>query len=161
MITANTVVELHYRMTDSENQLIESTFDGKPVLYMHGKKQMLGAFEAALDGRSAGDELLLTLTPDQAYGQRRDDAQQRVPVKHLQGAKRWRAGMLAEVQTEHGPRKVTVVKVGKFMADVDTNHPLAGKTLTFQVSILSTRDATAEELAHGHAHAGDHCGHGS
>ncbi|MFK4754457.1 FKBP-type peptidyl-prolyl cis-trans isomerase [Oceanobacter antarcticus] len=159
MITANTVVELHYRMTDTDDQLIESTFDGEPVFYMHGKNQMLAAFETALSGHAAGDELLLTLTPEQAYGQPRSDALQRVPVKHLQGAKRWRAGMTAEVQTEHGPRKVTLVKVGKFMADVDTNHPLAGKTLNFQVSILSTRAATAEELAHGHAHAGGHCGH--
>ncbi|MEK9766370.1 MAG: peptidylprolyl isomerase, partial [Thalassolituus sp.] len=74
------------------------------------------------------------------------------PVKHLQGAKVWKKGMVASVHTEQGMRQVTIVKVGRFMADVDTNHPFAGKTLQFEVDVVAVREATAEELDHGHAH---------
>lgn len=159
MITRNSVVELHYRLSHASGELIEETPATEPVLYLHGRDQMIPGFEARLEGHQAGDELEFTLNADEAYGQRQDNATARVPVKHLQGAKRWKAGMLAMVETEQGRRQVTVVKVGKFMADVDTNHPLAGKDLTFAVRIVSVRAATEEELAHGHVHAGGHCHH--
>ena len=160
MITKNSVVELNYRLSHASGESIESTFDGgEPVVYLHGNEQMIPGFEAHMEGHTAGDEFDFTLSAEEAYGLRQDNAVVRVPVKHLQGSKRWKPGMLAVVQTEQGARQVTILKVGKFMADVDTNHPLAGKALTFAVQIVSVREATAEELAHGHAHAGGHCGH--
>jgi len=161
MIKANTVVELHYELSEQDGPLVESTraAGSDPILYLHGHGQMLAAFEAAMEGHQQGDKFDVTLTPEQAYGQPKPDASMRIPVKHLQGAKKWKAGMLADVQTENGPRKVRVIKPGRFMVEVDTNHPLAGKSLVFAVEIVSVRDATAEELAHGHAHAGGHCGH--
>ena len=73
-------------------------------------------------------------------------------MKHLQGAKKWKKGMVGVVQTEQGRKQVTVVKAGKFMVTVDSNHPFAGKALTFEVNIVDIRDATAEEINHGHAH---------
>jgi len=150
-ISQNTVVQLHYKLSD-ENGLLESSAQTEPLLYLHGHQNMLPAIESALAGKAAGDTLELVLAPADAYGERRDDAIQSVMVKHLQGAKKWKAGMTAVVQTEQGPRQVTVVKVGMFKADVDTNHPLAGKTLTFNFEILDVRAATHEEIAHGHAH---------
>ena len=73
------------------------------------------------------------------------------------GAKKWRPGMIAQVNTDQGRRHVRVVKVGHKFVDVDTNHPLAGQTLTFAIDIASTRDADPEEIAHGHVHgAGGH-----
>ena len=73
------------------------------------------------------------------------------------GAKRWRPGMVATVQTEQGQKQVTIVKPGKFMAEVDNNHPLAGQTLHFDIEIVDIREATAEEIAHKHVHgAGGH-----
>jgi len=85
------------------------------------------------------------------------DSIQRVPLKHLRARGRLRPGMVAAVETEHGARQVTVVKVGKFNADVDTNHPLAGRTLSFDIEVLEVRAASEEEIAHGHAHgAGGH-----
>jgi FKBP-type peptidyl-prolyl cis-trans isomerase SlyD len=113
---------------------------------------MLPAIETALTDKVAGDSLELVLTPADAYGERRADAIQSVMVKHLQGAKKWKAGMTAVVQTEQGPRQVTIVKIGMFKAEVDTNHPLAGKTLTFNFEIIDVRAASDEEIAHGHAH---------
>lgn len=150
-IAQDTVVQLHYQLND-ENGQIESSAGKDPLLYLHGHQNMLPAIEEALLGKAAGDKLELVLSPVQAYGERRDDAIQSVQVKHLQGAKKWRPGMTAVVQTEQGPRQVTVVKVGMFKAEVDTNHPLAGKTLTFQFEVLDVRAATGEEVAHGHAH---------
>ncbi|MEP2613765.1 FKBP-type peptidyl-prolyl cis-trans isomerase, partial [Marinobacter alexandrii] len=94
----------------------------------------------------------VTVTPEKAYGPRKADAVQRVPVKHLMGAKRWKRGMIAQVQTEQGPRHVLVAKVGHKFADVDTNHPMAGKTLTFDLEVIDVRAADPEELAHGHVH---------
>jgi len=151
LISKDTVVQLHYQLSD-DNGLLESSQGSDPLLYLHGHQNMLPAIEQALEGKSKGDKLELTLAPKDAYGERREDAIQSVQVKHLQGAKKWQPGMMAVVQTEHGPRQVKVVKVGMFKADVDTNHPLAGKTLQFSFEILDVRAASEEEIAHGHAH---------
>ena len=159
MITRNSVVELHYRLNLAGGDLIEETPAAEPILYLHGRDQMIPGFESRLEGKQAGDELEFTLTAEEAYGPIEENAQARIPVKHLQGSKRWKPGMLAMVQTEQGPRQVRILKVGKFMVDIDTNHPLAGKDLTFAVKVVSVRAATEEELAHGHVHAGGHCHH--
>lgn len=153
-ITKDTVVTLHYSLFDGEGGLIEKT-DKEPIAYLHGHNAMIAGFEQALEGKASGDSVEIKLTADQAYGQRQADAIARVPVKHLQGAKVWKKGMTAVVHTDQGQRQVQVVKVGKFMADVDTNHPLAGKDLRFEVQIQDVRAASAEEIAHGHAH-GEH-----
>ncbi|HCU67034.1 MAG TPA: peptidylprolyl isomerase [Rheinheimera sp.] len=151
LISKDTVVQLHYQLSD-DSGLLESSQGSDPLLYLHGHQNMLPAIEQALEGKSKGDTLELTLAPKDAYGERREDAIQSVQVKHLQGAKKWQPGMMAVVQTEHGPRQVKIVKVGMFKADVDTNHPLAGKTLKFNFEILDVRAASEEEIAHGHAH---------
>lgn len=151
----NSVVQFHYTLTDVSNGAsveLESSNGSHPLLYLHGHEQMLPALEQALSGKAAGDKLEVTLTPDQAYGERDENAIQSMQVKHLLGAKKWQPGMTAVVQTEQGQRQVTIVKVGMFKADVDTNHPLAGKTLKFSVEIMSVRTASDEEIAHGHAH---------
>ena len=151
IITQDSVVQLHYRVSEAQD-LIEDSASGEPMLYLHGHQNMLPAIEQALAGKAAGDELTLVVAPKDAYGERDENAIQSMQVKHLMGAKKWQPGMTAVVQTEHGQRQVTIVKVGMFKADVDTNHPLAGKTLQFAIEILSVRAATDEEIAHGHAH---------
>ncbi|TXH97893.1 MAG: peptidylprolyl isomerase [Rheinheimera sp.] len=156
IITKDSIVQLHYRVSDASG-LIEDSAKGEPMLYLHGHQNMLPAIEQALEGKAAGDELSLVVEPKDAYGERDDNAIQSIQVKHLKGAKKWAPGMTAIVETEHGPRQVKIVKVGMFKAEVDVNHPLAGKTLTFDLNVVSVRPATAEEIAHGHAHgAGGH-----
>ncbi len=150
-IEKNKVVELHYTLSEGDTE-IESSRDGDTLIILHGQKSMLAEIENAIEGKSAGDKVSITLTPDQAYGNRKDEATQRIPLKHLQGAKKWRPGMVAVVETNQGRQQVTVVKVGKFNADCDTNHPLAGKTLTFDIDIIAVRDALPEEISHGHVH---------
>lgn len=150
-IADNTVVQFHYTLSDATG-VLESSHDHQPVLYMHGQPGLIDGLVAALAGHEAGETFRVELPVDKAYGPREDNAVQKVQVKHLQGAKKWKPGMVAIIQTEEGQRQVTVVKVGLSQAEVDRNHPLAGKDLTFDVDILSVREASEEEIAHGHAH---------
>ena len=151
-VTKDKVVRFHYNLTDAEGTVEETTRGGAPMAYLHGHDNMISGLEKAMDGKEVGDTFSVTLEPKEAYGEFLPDCEQRIPVKHLQGAKKWRPGMVGTVQTDQGMRQVTVVKLGKFMVTVDNNHPLAGKTLTFDIEIMDMRDATAEEIAHKHAH---------
>jgi FKBP-type peptidyl-prolyl cis-trans isomerase SlyD len=151
-IADNTVVQLHYTLKDEQGQVLESNEGRSPLAYLHGHNNMMPGVEQALAGKAEGDRFSVTLAPAETYGERQEGMIQRIPVKHLEGAKRWQPGMVAVVQTDKGHRQVTVVKIGKFMAEVDFNHPLAGLTLTFELGVASVRAATEEEIAHGHAH---------
>ena len=150
-IAKDAVVQFHYTLSDA-NGVIESPRDHEPVLYLHGQPGLLDGLVDAMEGRSAGDTFTVELPVDKAYGPVQPDATHKVQVKHLQGAKKWKPGMLAVIQTEQGARQVRIIKVGLSQAVVDGNHPLAGRDLSFEVDILDVRPATAEELAHGHAH---------
>jgi FKBP-type peptidyl-prolyl cis-trans isomerase SlyD len=151
-ITKDCVVQFHYNLRDAEGSELENSRTGDPMAYLHGHQNMMAGLEKALEGHSAGDVFSVTLAPEDAYGSRTEDAEQRIPLKHLQGSKKWRPGMVATVQTDQGVRQVQILKVGKFMVTVDTNHPLAGKTITFDVEVTDVRAASAEEISHGHAH---------
>lgn len=148
----NMVVQFHYTLKDENGDVLESNFGQDPIAYLHGNDNMMPGIENALEGKAVGDKLTVTPDPADTYGEVIEDAVQRVPVKHLMGAKVWKPGMAAIVHTDQGQRQVTVVKVGKFMADIDINHPLAGRTLTFELEVAGVREATDEEIAHGHAH---------
>jgi len=157
-IAKDTVVEFHYTVFEGENQL-ESSKDGASLAYLHGHESMLPGLEKALDNKSADDSFSVELEAKDAYGPRHDNAVQRIPLKHLQGAKVWKPGMTALVHTDQGQRQVTIIKVGRFNADCDLNHPFAGKDLKFDVEVVSVRAATSEELSHGHVHGAGGCGH--
>lgn len=151
-VEKNTVVLFHYRLTDDSGVEIESNTETEPTAYLHGHGGIIAGLEKAMAGRESGESFQVTVPPEDAYGPRKPDAMQRLPIKHLLGAKRWKPGMIAQVQTSQGRRHVMVAKVGHKFADVDTNHPLAGRTLTFDITISEVRVASAEEIAHGHAH---------
>lgn len=151
-IEKDSVVQFHYTLKDEAGEVIESSHDSQAMAYLHGHNNMLVGVENALAGKTEGESFSITLQPEEAYGEIQADAVQRVPVKHLQGSEKWKPGMVAVVHTEQGQRQVTIVKVGKFMATVDLNPPLAGKVLTFDIEVKSVREATEEEIQHGHAH---------
>lgn len=151
-ITDGTVVQFFYTVKDESGQALESNIGHDPIAYLHGHNNMMAGIEKALTGRETGEHFSVTLPPEETYGPRVEGSEQRVPIKHLQGAKKWSAGMVGVLNTDQGQRQVTVLKVGKFMVTVDTNHPMAGKTLTFDLEVGVVREATAEEIAHGHAH---------
>lgn len=151
---------LSYRVTDETGAEIENRPPDDPLVYLHGQRNILPALERALAGKSVGDEINITLAPELAYGYRNEDGIQRVPIKHLlTRLKRYQPGMRVRVNTNQGPRDVTIVKVGKFNVDVDINHPYAGKTLTFEMTVQSIREPTPEELVHRHAHGVDGLAH--
>ncbi len=151
-IQKDSVVYFHYTLNDQEGKVFESSKDSHPMTYLHGHGNILPALEAEFTDKKEGDQFQVTLSPEKAYGERNEESRQRIPIKHLADKKNLRVGMAAKVNTEKGMRDVTIVKVGKFNVDVDTNHPLAGHTLTFDVSIETVREAEAEELTHGHVH---------
>jgi FKBP-type peptidyl-prolyl cis-trans isomerase SlyD len=117
-----------------------------------GHRTLLRGLEQALEGHVAGDRISVTLPPEQAYGPRQDDRVRRVSKKYFAQPNRLRPGEVTRLRTEQGFRAVTVVKVGGKMVDVDLNHPYAGLTLHFDLEVLDVREASAEEIAHGHVH---------
>lgn len=151
MIARDKVVTFHYELRNAAGELIEKS-DGEPMAYLHGASNIIPGLEKALEGHAPGDTVEVTVPPEEGYGLRQPNAIQRISAKYLKHAGKLRPGMQVSVNTDQGPRMVTVVKVGLKTVDVDGNHPLAGETLSFRVEIVDVRDATDEEKAHGHAH---------
>lgn len=151
-ISKDSVVSFHYRLSEAEGEAFENSYDSDPILYLHGHQGMLPGLEEALEGKDAGETFSVTLNPEKAYGKRRESATQRVPIKHLLTKGKLKPGMVVQVNSKEGAQEATVIKVGLKNVDVDSNHPLAGKTLTFEVEIVEVREASPEEISHGHAH---------
>lgn len=150
-IEDNNVVRFHYTVSEAGRGKIESSRDVEPMSVLIGHGNIIPGLESAMRGREVGETFEVTVTPDQAYGERREGLVQRVPRKHFKGAK-LSPGMQVVLPTEQGQRAMTVRKVGISVVDVDLNHPMAGKTLDFNVEILDVRDASADEINHRHAH---------
>ncbi|WP_372799059.1 peptidylprolyl isomerase [Litorivivens sp.] len=151
-IEKNRVVSFHYRLSEQSGSEIEHSYDGEPSLYLHGARNILPALEKALAGLSAGDKIEVSLTPEQAYGLRQEGRVQRIPAKYLKHEGKMKPGQVVRYRDDNGTQQATVIKVGKFSVDVDANHPLAGKALEFAIEIVDVREASADEIAHGHAH---------
>lgn len=148
-----TVVSLHYTvLEEASGRALETSAGAEPLTMLYGQPGLLRPVQEALRGRSAGDEVSVTVAPEEAFGPRSDDALRRVSKKYFRDPKRLRRGQRTTLQTDKGTQPVTVVKVGGKVVDIDTNHPYAGLTLTFVMQVLSVRPASEEELAHGHAH---------
>jgi FKBP-type peptidyl-prolyl cis-trans isomerase SlyD len=156
-IGPNAVVYMHYTLTDDSGKVIDSSSGGEPLAFLHGGGNIIKGLEKALDGKQAGDKLTVKVSPEEGYGVR-DDAQiQKVPRRAFQGVKDLKPGMRFTAQGGHGPVEVTVTGIQGDMVTVDGNHALAGVNLNFDVEITKVREATAEELMHGHVHgAGGH-----
>lgn len=146
------VVCFHYRLSDTDGVEIESSHEREPMAVLHGHGGIIPGLEEAMAGCSAGDKFDVEVTPEQGYGVRREDYVQRVAKKYFRDPDQLKPGMATLLQTKDGPRSVSVLKVGSSVVDVDLNHPMAGRTLKFAIEITDVRDATPEEMAHGHAH---------
>lgn len=151
-ITKDSVASFHYTLTDDAGIELETSRDAQATVYLHGHKGILPALEAQLADKAAGDVIQAILAPEDAYGLKREGQVTRVPVKHLIYKGKLRPGMAVHLNTSKGRQPVTIAKVGRHSADIDTNHPLAGKTLQFDIEIVDVRTATVDELGHGHAH---------
>ena len=148
----NKVVSFHYTLRNSADEEMESSREKDPMIYLHGASNIITGLEKAMQGHAVKDTFTATLEPEDAYGIRNEKNVQRVPLKRLKGIGKISVGQILNLKTNKGQVQVTVLKVGRFNVDVDGNHPLAGVQLTFDVEIMDIRDATEEEIKHGHVH---------
>lgn len=150
------VVSFHYRVSEAGVEIDSSHARGEPLAVLIGHGGIIVGLEEALMGRTAGEHFAVSVEPERAYGERRDGMVQRVPKKYFRDPAQLRPGMSTVLRNREGSlRSVQVVKVGSSVVDVDLNHPLAGRTLDFDIELVDVREATAEELSHGHAHGPD------
>lgn len=151
-IAQDKVVLIHYTLTNDAGETIDSSSGGDPLAYIHGQGNIIPGLEKALEGKQSGDKLSVKVAPAEGYGERDDKLVQQVPKRQFGGAN-LKPGMQFHAQTSHGhARVVTVVRIQGDMVTVDGNHPLAGETLNFDVEVADVREATHEELEHGHVH---------
>jgi FKBP-type peptidyl-prolyl cis-trans isomerase SlyD len=150
-IEKDRVVRFHYAVSESGQEALENSREGEPLAILFGHGNIIPGLEKAMEGHEAGASFSADVAAADAYGEKRDNLSQRVPKKHF-GAQRLEPGMQVVLNTNFGPRAVTIQKVGMSVVDVDLNHPMAGKDLHFDVEIVDVREASAEELEHGHVH---------
>jgi FKBP-type peptidyl-prolyl cis-trans isomerase SlyD len=152
-IAHHKVVSIHYKVVDvATGETIDSSDGAAPMTYLHGAQNIIPGLEAALEGKQVGDELEVTVEAANAYGDYSEDRVQKVPREAFTGVDQIEPGMAFTAQTAQGPVNLIVTEVEEAEVTVDANHPLAGKNLAFSVTVESVRDASEEELEHGHVH---------
>ncbi len=155
VIADQKVVSIHYKLTSEDGELLQESTAGEPLSYLHGSGNIIPGLESALSGKATGDKLNVSVEPEQGYGARNDALVQELPRNVFQGIEDIQEGMQFQARSEQGTQVITVTKVEGERITVDGNHPLAGQKLNFEVEVDSIRDATAEEIAHGHVHNKD------
>ena len=156
-IAADRVVTIHYTLKDDKGVVLDSSSGGEPLAYIQGHGNLVVGLEKALEGKQDGAALAVVVSPQDGYGVHDAALIQRVPKRSLQGSGEIKKGMQFQGQTGDGMRLFTVTAIVGDMITLDGNHPLADQTLHFDVQIVGVREATAEELEHGHVHgAGGH-----
>ena len=151
-IAEHKAVSINYTLTDPSGVVLDSSTEGEPLVYIHGMGQLIPGLENALAGKAAGDTFKVTVAPRDAYGLRDEALKQTVPRDRFESDADIQVGMRFQSPTDDGEEFVTVTHVDDQNITVDANHPLAGVRLTFDVEVAAVRDASAEELSHGHVH---------
>lgn len=154
-ISENSVVHIHYTLTNDAGEVLDTSDGREPLMYLHGHHQIIPGLEQALAGKAVGESMNVTIAPEDAYGVREEAAIQKVPREAFEQVPDLKVGMQLHGDSPQGPMSVVVVDIADDVVTVDANHPLAGQTLHFAVKIESIRAATESELEHGHAHGGD------
>jgi FKBP-type peptidyl-prolyl cis-trans isomerase SlyD len=158
-ISENKVVVLHYAVSDSDDTLIDSSYDHSPLSIIHGTGYLIPGLEDALTDHITGDKFEVAVSAENAYGDRHDEFVQTVPKSMFESVEDLEVGSQLRATTDDGEQTVIVIDVTDEEITVDGNHPLAGIDLKFDVEILEVRDATEDELQHGHVHGEGGCGH--
>lgn len=149
----NKVVTIDYTVTDGQGEVIDSSKDGDPLVYIHGVGHLIPGLEKEVEGKSAGDKLTVVVPPEEAYGQRDEALRQVVARDQFEDPDKLQVGMQFEARGEGSDSQVvTIVSIEGNDVTLDANHPLAGVTLHFEVEVTEVRDASQEELDHGHVH---------
>lgn len=152
------VVSIDYTVSDTDGNVLDSTDGREPLTYLHGTGYLVPGLEKALFDHTTGDTLDLVVPAADAYGEYLDALVQKVPGELFDGME-VAEGDTFVADTDDGHRPVTVIEVAEDTVTVDANHPLAGMDLHFNVSVLEVREATPEEISHGHVHGAEGCGH--
>jgi FKBP-type peptidyl-prolyl cis-trans isomerase SlyD len=151
-ISANKVVSIDYTLTNNQGEVIDTSSGREPLAYLQGQGNIIPGLESALEGKTAGENIKVTIAPADGYGERDDALTQAVPRQMFENTDEIQIGMQFQTMSEHGPHVVTVISIDADNVTVDANHPLAGETLNFDVTIVEVREASPEELDHGHVH---------
>jgi FKBP-type peptidyl-prolyl cis-trans isomerase SlyD len=154
-ISNQKVVTIDYTLTDEQGEVLDTSQGQEPLVYIQGTGSIVPGLETALEGKAVGDALRVTISPDQGYGQRDEELVQAIPRDRFPTGDEIHVGMRFHAQGNGGSHVVTVVSVDDKHVTVDANHPLAGVTLAFDVKVIEVREATADELEHGHVHGKD------
>ncbi|MCK4841349.1 MAG: peptidylprolyl isomerase [Methylococcales bacterium] len=158
-ITDKLAVSIHYILTNSKGEQLDSSRNEDPMVYLHGSGQIIPGLENALTGKKQGEKFKVTIAPEDAYGERRDDMLQTVAMSMFEDMEgEVKEGMQFHADASHGVNVVTVTKVDGDDVTIDGNHPLAGEALTFDVEVVGIRPASKDELSHNHIH-GEGCNH--
>lgn len=156
-IANNLVASIEYTLTDDAGEVLDTSQGRAPLAYLHGNGNLIPGLEKELEGKAAGDQLTVRIPPAQAYGERNEAMVQTVSRQQMPPGVEIEVGMQLQAEGSGGVHVVTVVGVEGDRIRLDGNHPLAGVPLNFRVEVVEVRDATPEELEHGHVHgAGGH-----
>ena len=150
-IAKHSVVSIDYTLTAADGSVLDSSKGQEPLAYIHGTGSIVVGLEEALDGKEKGAHIKVSVPPAKGYGERDEKLAQKVP-RTMFDVQDLSPGMRFHAQADHGSHVVTVTAVDKDSVTVDSNHPLAGATLNFEVTVVGVRQATPQELSHGHVH---------
>lgn len=151
-IDSKSAVAIDYTLTDDQGTVIDSSQGGDPLWYLHGFGNIIPGLERELSGKSVGDRLQVKVAPEDGYGERNEGLQQDVSREQFGEIDDLQEGMQFQAQTDAGPMVFTIVNVSEEVVTVDGNHPLAGMALNFDVTVRDIREATDDEISHGHIH---------
>lgn len=154
-IAKHKVVTIEYTLTDTQGAVLTRSTDTGPLTYIQGIGSIIPGLENALEGKSSGDRLTVQIPPEEGFGPRQDSLTQVISRDLFKDVAEPHVGMQFEARTNSGKQLLTVVGVEGKDVTIDANHPLAGKTLNFDVTVREVRDATGEEITHGHPHGPD------
>jgi FKBP-type peptidyl-prolyl cis-trans isomerase SlyD len=151
-ITPGSVVVFDYTLTDDDKDIIDSSVGSEPLAYIQGEGQIVPGLEKAMEGKKAGDSFKISLPPEEGYGVHDPENISVVPADQIEGGEELEEGMQLHTEGEFGEQTVIITKIVGNEVTIDGNHPLAGMTLHFDISIRDVRPATDEERDHGHVH---------
>ena len=152
-ITKDKVATIDYTLKNDAGDVLDTSDGGQPLSYLHGARNIIPGLESALEGQSPGDELAVSVPPEQAYGVRNEGLRQEVDRSQFKDVDELQVGMQFRVPTNQGDMIIHVAEIDGDSVTVDGNHQLAGQTLHFDVTVRDVREATEEEKAHGHVHS--------
>ena len=148
------VVKIKYELKNDAGEVLDKSQEGEPLSYLHGANNIIPGLETALTGKEQGEAVQVSIEPGDAYGERQEELVQSVPMSAFEGVDKVEPGMRFTARGPQGQQVVMVTEVADDQVTVDANHPLAGEKLHFDVEVVEVRDASPEEIEHGHVHDG-------